>query len=155
MNEFDDVRPTTVTEILGSDHRRLDAMLAEVKRALAAGRLEWARARFGDFRRGLERHIEVEEEVLFPGIEQLPGAPGGGPIQVMRGEHEELRRLLVEVADHLVEGGGELRAAPMAALTALIFAHNGKEERVLYPEIDRAAPGAAMLEELVERLRTL
>ena len=39
-----------VTDLLGVDHRRLDAVLADMKRTLAAGDALQARARFGAFR---------------------------------------------------------------------------------------------------------
>lgn len=143
-------RADTVTELLAQDHRRLDAILADSKRCLSTGDLGRAAARFAEFREGLERHIVAEEEILFPAFESLTGIEGG-PTQVMRMEHVELRKLMREVAGSLVDAGGG-NASPLAALTARIYAHNGKEERILYPAIDRAARSAATLEDLVGRL---
>jgi hemerythrin-like domain-containing protein len=143
----------SVTEVLRLDHRRLDAILADAKRWFAAGDLPRASARFAAFRDGLERHIAVEEEVLFPCFESLTGA-AGGPTQVMRMEHGELRQLMAEVAASLARGADEERATPLAALTARIYAHNGKEERILYPAVDRAARDAGALDSLVARVRS-
>jgi len=42
---------------------------------------------------------------------------------------------------------------PLGALTARIYAHNGKEERILYPATDKAARDADALEALVQRIR--
>ena len=42
--------------------------------------------------------------------------------------------------------------AALAALTALVYAHNGKEERILYPAIDREAGEAGVLDDLARRL---
>src|SRR5262245_3272100 len=142
----------SVAQILGSDHRRLDSILADAKRRLAAGDLPHAAARFSEFREGLERHIVAEEEVLFPALEALDGAAADGPARVMRSEHAEIRRLLAEVAASLACGGDERHTTPLAALTARIYAHNGKEERVLYPAADRLARDRGMLEQLVRRL---
>ena len=104
-----------------------------------------------EFRKGLERHMDVEEEVLFPAFERLAGGSGDGPIRVMRLEHAELRRLMAQVADALARGaeGGQL--TPLAVLTARIYAHNGKEERILYPATDRVVADGAR-EALVRRL---
>ena len=105
------------------------------------------------FREGLERHIEVEEQVLFPVFEELSGAAHGGPTAVMRAEHTDLRKLMAEVAGVLEMGGAEGLTTPLAALTARIYAHNGKEERILYPMTDRLAREAGTLDDLVSRLR--
>jgi iron-sulfur cluster repair protein YtfE (RIC family) len=142
--------PASVADLLGADHGRLDFLLADVKRLLAAGEVAGAAARFAAFRDGLERHIAVEEEVLFPAFDGAAGL--AGPIHVMRVEHAEIRRLMAEVASHLADGAGGCRATPLAALTARVFAHNGKEERILYPGMDRAGLAAAVWAELLRRV---
>lgn len=143
----------SVKELLGGDHRRLDAMLADAKRGLAAGDLAGAAEHFARFRSGLERHIALEEEIVFPAFESLAGPNAAGPTQVMCREHTEIRRLLAEVSEHLARGGAPGRATPFAALTALLYAHNGKEERILYPATDEAARRSGALAALVERVR--
>jgi iron-sulfur cluster repair protein YtfE (RIC family) len=147
--------PVSVTELLSFDHRCLDAVLAEAKRCLFAGELRTAAARFASFRDGLEHHIAAEEEVLFPALEAAAGAAASGPLHVMRAEHAEILRLLEEVATGLERGTEASPAPPLASLTARLYAHNGKEERILYPMSDRViaeADGDA-LAALVARLR--
>lgn len=144
----------TVTALLGRDHRRLDGLLADSKRALAAGELPRAAALFADFRDGLERHIVAEEDLLFPAFETATGITAG-PTQVMRNEHAEIRRLLGEIAGRLAGGVEEGHATSLAALTALLYAHNGKEERILYPATDRATAEAGALPDLLARVREL
>ena len=141
----------SVTELLCRDHRRLDSILAEAKRCLVAGDLSRASARFVEFRDGLDRHIAAEEDVLFPAFEKFTG--GDGVTQVMRMEHAEIRRLMAEVASNLELGDEDRHATPLAALTARIYAHNGKEERMLYPAIERTAREADALEALLRRIR--
>jgi iron-sulfur cluster repair protein YtfE (RIC family) len=143
----------SMKEILGGDHRRLDAILADAKRGLAAGDIARAAEHFARFRSGLERHIALEEEIVFPAFEALAGPSAGGPIQVMRREHAEIQRLMAEVSEHLARGGEPGHATPFAPLTALLYAHNGKEERILYPATDEAAQRADALAALVERVR--
>ena len=142
----------SVAHLLGRDHRRLDAVLALAKQSLHAGDIARGRERFAEFRDGLERHIAAEEEVLFPAFEALAGGAGGGPTHVMRLEHAELRRLMAEIAGELERGGEAGHATPLAALTARIYAHNGKEERILYPALDRALCDAELREALWRRL---
>lgn len=142
-----------VTELLGVDHQRLDVLLADAKRLLRTEKEAEARSRFDAFREGLERHIEAEEQILFPVFEELSGGGSGGPTTVMRAEHTELRELMAEIARGLEAVPEEGLTTPLAALTALICAHNGKEERILYPMTDRLAREAGTLDTLLSRLR--
>ena len=151
LDDLNAATSRTVTEIFGRDHRRLDGLLADARRSLGAGELARAAAIFLRFREGLERHIVAEEEVLFPVFEELTGLVGG-PTAVMRAEHAEIRRYLAAVAERLESPDDADRTTPLAALTALLYAHNGKEERILYPMTDRAAKGAGRLEALVGRI---
>jgi iron-sulfur cluster repair protein YtfE (RIC family) len=146
--------PVSVTELLGFDHRCLDAVLADTKRCLHAGDLRGAAACFASFRRGLEHHIAVEEEILFPALEAAAGAAALGPLRVMRVEHADILRLLAEVTACLERGSADGPAPPLAALTARLYAHNGKEERILYPMADGALEDADARAALVARLRS-
>lgn len=126
-----------VTEALAWDHDRLDALCAQAFAERAAGRLEGARALWGEFAGGLRRHIRFEEEILFPLFEEKTGMPPeAGPTAVMRSEHRDIAALL--------EGITAAMAAPdataetlRAQLLALLGGHNDKEEMVLYPGTDR------------------
>jgi hemerythrin-like domain-containing protein len=134
----------------------LDAILAAAKQSLRSGDVAQGFARFSEFRDGLERHIAAEEEVLFPVFESFTAAGArGGPTHVMRLEHSEIRRLMAEIASELERGGENGHTTPLAALTARIYAHNGKEERILYPAMDQAARDADALEALLRRIRAL
>ena len=57
------------------------------------------------------------------------------------------------MAGTLEIGKAEGLTTPLAALTARIYAHNGKEERILYPMSDRLAREAGTLDDLLRRLR--
>src|SRR5262245_47409080 len=58
-----------VTELLMTDHARLDAILAESVRLAGAAQFEEARRSFSEFTCGLTRHIAMEETILFPVFE--------------------------------------------------------------------------------------
>jgi len=72
------------------DHRRCDALWSQVEGAVDAGADEGAAWRaFAD---AMERHFQMEEEVLFPRLEERTGMPpGAGPTAVMRAEHAQMR----------------------------------------------------------------
>src|SRR5215831_13013195 len=121
--------------LLELHHRRLDEMLVETE--LLADAEKWAEAkqRFDGFRRELEEHIRLEEEVMFPAFEACGPS---GPTAVMRAEHGAIRQLLASVAQALADERPISRAT--TDLTGQLGAHNFKEERVLYPAFERLVP---------------
>jgi iron-sulfur cluster repair protein YtfE (RIC family) len=146
--------PRHVTEYLEADHRRLDEIAAEVRNLAGSGSFPQAAVRFAEFRCGLDRHIEVEEQVLFPLFEQMTGMSGGGPTFVMRGEHVEIRRLMDDAAGALEAADRTRTHAALDGLMDILGSHNMKEERILYPMTDRAAGSEAACDDLVCRLQS-
>lgn len=146
--------PRGVSEYLQTDHRRLDSILEEVGRRLEAGASDGAGARFAEFACGLNRHIDAEEQVLFPFFEQSTGMTSG-PTMVMRSEHLEIRGLL-DRARSAIEGiSASAAREALQTLTALLEEHNAKEEGILYPMTDRVAGGEQERDELVRRMQAL
>jgi len=127
------------------DHHRCDRLLASVEGAAQGG--DWAAVgREAEvFRAALERHLQFEEEVLFPALEgRLPMA--AGPTGVMRLEHEQMRGMLEELAASVAACTADDCVGILETLHLVIQQHNAKEEGVLYPLADRVlAPEAAGL----------
>jgi len=129
----------SIMSCLQADHERLDGLMKDTRTLLGSGDAEGAAAFFKQFRKGLLRHIEIEEGLLFPAFESATGMQENGPTSVMRHEHTEIKRLLGLIED-LFEGShpdaGEFESL-RSALVALLHEHNQKEERILYPMCDR------------------
>lgn len=140
-----------VSEFLGADHQRIDALFDAAERLVGQGDFASALERFREFRVGLERHMDVEEKILFPEFERLTAVPPG-PTAVMRSEHLQLRELLGEIEEAL---RGEFTSEFIGAageLREVLGDHNMKEERVLYPMTDRSL-GAEGSDELVRSMQ--
>lgn len=144
--------PETVTEYLEADHRRLDAILPDVERLAATAAWRDAAAQFAEFASGLGRHIDVEEQILFPVFESVTGM-SAGPTQVMRIEHVEIRDAMAETTAALAREDAELLATALRRLAQALSSHNMKEEHMLYPMTDEAMHGPERRRELVQRLR--
>ena len=144
----------TVSEYLQQDHRRLDAIVSEVVRLADSGSFPEAVTRFAEFACGLNRHIDAEENVLFPTFEKMTGM-SGGPTTVMRVEHVEIRRWmgLGAAALDARDVAGVKRA--VSGLTGVLSVHNMKEEQILYPMTDQAAGGERERDDLVRRMQAL
>lgn len=127
---------TTVTSYLSWDHARLDRALAGAREHLRAERMGAARQSFDEYARGLERHMRVEEDLVFPVFEELSGL-SGGPVAVMRDEHRSIRLALAMMRDGLERDDTQGFGAGVRFLQSILPEHNAKEEHVLYPTTDR------------------
>lgn len=146
--------PRTVSEFLGGDHRRLDAIFVQTAQLALRGSFSEALARFTEFASGLSRHIAMEETVLFPAFEAKTGMTEG-PTAVMRREHAEIRRLLSTIAAALAASDGAAFDTERRRFLEVLGAHNQKEEGILYPLSDRMAGGERERDELVRRMQAV
>ena len=122
---------------LTADHRRLEACLAQ---ALARRDAVDAVA-YGEFRRGLLRHIAIEEKILLPAAHEAAGVPLEAA-QRLRLDHGAIAALLVPSPTPAV----------IATLQAILDGHNAVEEGPsgVYAACDRLLGERAR--QLVERM---
>lgn len=126
-----------LTEPLRDHHKHCDELFAAAESSVAAA--DWAQAAslFGEFAAALENHFHTEETVLFPAFETATGM-SGGPTQVMRYEHAQMRDLCAQMAEALAARSAEGFSGAAETLLILMQQHNMKEENILYPMCDRA-----------------
>lgn len=131
-----DTQPASVSEQFGSDHERLHASLARVIAILRTGALATAREQGERFRMDVEKHIDAEESVLFPLMEQAYGLAVRDRT-VMGAEHGMIRERSVALASMLRSAGANVCINAALELSELLARHSMKEERILYPMLDR------------------
>lgn len=124
------------TSPLPAHHKHCDELFADAESAVRERRWDDGKDAFDRFRAELLAHFATEEEVLFPAFETATGMTGG-PTQMMRFEHAQMRALLAEMAQSVAEGG-ERFSGVAETLLVLMQQHNLKEENILYPMCDRA-----------------
>lgn len=141
----------TISQYLTEDHEHCDALFAEAESAVA--RRDWttAVAGFRAFETDTLRHFRREEEVLFPAFEAQTGMTGG-PTDVMRQEHGQMREALAAMAGALARRDGQRFLGQSETLLMLMRQHNLKEEQVLYPMCDRAM--AEQADGLLQRMES-
>jgi hypothetical protein len=128
-------------QLMAAEHANLDRLLAQVSAQERAASIE----SYGEFRKGLLRHISIEEKILLPVAERRRG---GEPLALaarLRLDHGALAALMMLPPS----------AATLRAVRAVLDAHNPLEEapggvyeqceRVAGPELDEilARCGAA------------
>lgn len=114
------------------DHRHCDALWAAVE-AAANGRDAGAtRAAFEAFDRATRRHLDMEEDVLFPAFEDETGMTMG-PTRMMCMEHQQMRGVLARMATASAAGDFGALLDHGDTLWMLTQQHNVKEEGILYP----------------------
>jgi iron-sulfur cluster repair protein YtfE (RIC family) len=135
-----------INDFLGADHRRCDELFASAEQAAAAADWPACAAATESFRVALERHLAMEEKVLFPEFETRTGM-SGGPTAVMRGEHDQMRGLCAQMAESALRRSAEQFLGHAETLLILMQQHNLKEESVLYPMAERSlgADAAALV----------
>ena len=104
--------PSDLHAFLAQDHERLDALLGECRRAEGVDCLE----QYDEFRRGLLRHIGIEERVLFPELRKRRGVTSLE--QQLHRDHAALAALLVPPPTR----------AEIDQITAILETHNRLEE---------------------------
>ncbi|HEX8013352.1 MAG TPA: hemerythrin domain-containing protein [Casimicrobiaceae bacterium] len=127
---------TTISDFMTSGHRACDELFARAEEA--AG--DWAKTtiELDAFRRALELHLVMEEDVLFPAFEERTGMTGGGPTEAMRVEHAQMRALTDQLADAAADCDEKRYLGIADTLHVLIQQHNMKEEGMMYPMLDSA-----------------
>ena len=147
----EDSGPRTISEYLAWDHDRLDAIMEFCTRLAEENRFEEALGHMGEFKEGLFRHIEIEEQILFPAFEEKTGMRDVGPTAVMRMEHKDIKDAVNDIVKACEEKRLDEFERGKATLLGVLVEHNMKEEQILYPGTDRMLENGAR-EKLVETL---
>jgi len=122
------------SEFFSHDHHRCDELWA----AFEGASPNEAQGAWQAFEAAVRRHFAMEEEVLFPALEEATGMHGPGPTMVMRNEHVQMRGLLDEMGNAVRQGRIDDALDHGDTLLMMTQQHNVKEEGVLYPLADQA-----------------
>lgn len=127
--------------VFRKDHERLDIRLDAARLEAQRGAAGAARAEFGEFRRGIERHMAVEEALLFPAYEARHGADN--PLtSTLRKGHADLRVFFSEMDESLAQDDAEEFLALADTVGQILLHHDRKEEEELYPVVAEWLPDA-------------
>ncbi|MCX7174353.1 MAG: hemerythrin domain-containing protein [Proteobacteria bacterium] len=140
-----------ISEILPAHHKHCDELFAAAEEAAQSGDWVACGEQSGRFVHDMLAHFDAEESLLFPAFESATGM-SGGPTQIMRMEHGQMRELLVQLESALRAKDEETFAGVAETLLIMMQQHNMKEENILYPMCDQAL--GAQVERLAGELNT-
>ena len=141
-----------IGEYMINHHKECDEVFARAEEAVGAS--DWARAQadFEVFAHQMDRHFEMEENLLFPEFENKTGHRGG-PTQVMRMEHDQMRVVMHEMRAALEAKDAQQYLGLSETFLVLMQQHNYKEEGILYNMIDQVL--GDQVEKLVSQLEAV
>src|SRR5690625_4310136 len=138
--------PSSIAEALIREHHEIDAGIESfISRITAAGQEptaaevgESAAALLGSFA-ALRRHIYLEEEFIFPALDDPSVSMA---LMVMYREHGQIWRLMDQVEQNISANDAASNHAPSEILTTCqamlteLERHNAKEGPIIYPHTD-------------------
>ncbi|MGE5313124.1 MAG: hemerythrin domain-containing protein [Acidobacteriota bacterium] len=101
--------------LLEEDHRRLESLLAQTRREMEDSA---PLTMYDEFRKGLLRHISIEEKVLIPAVQRVRGAAVQSVAERLRLDHGAIAALLVPPPSPMI----------IRALFGILDKHNVIEE---------------------------
>ena len=124
-----------IGEFMINHHHQCDEMFAQAEAAVAEGDWASAQQRFEAYAQQMERHFDMEDNLLFPQFDQRTGHVGG-PTMVMKMEHNQMRVVIHEMRAAVETKDAQQYLGHSETLLVLMQQHNFKEEGVLYNMID-------------------
>lgn len=141
-----------IAAFMSERHRLCDQIFADTENLISAKDWMNGEKKFSSFCQELNGHLAMEEDILFPALDDKMGGPCG-PTEVMRSEHEQMRELLQELTEAIQTQNKDTFLGCSETLMMLIQQHNMKEERMLYPMTDKLLADEA--EDLVNQMKIL
>jgi hemerythrin-like domain-containing protein len=121
---------TIVINLLGRQHAEVLTRITRDQHRFDEPRVA---AAFLDFLASdVVTHFQLEEDILFPELAQIPRL-ADGPLRVMNAEHTAFRDLLAAASEARERGDTKRMGDDAADLAALLQAHIAKEDGVLFP----------------------
>jgi len=106
--------PGALYQYLSDDHQRLDALLTRA--AAIPGKIDMEP--YSEFRKGILRHISMEEKIVLPAISRWQGGRKAALAQRLRLDHGAIVSLLVPPPTHSI----------VLTLRSIFEVHNPREE---------------------------
>ena len=126
-----------ISDYMNRHHKHCDDAFARAEEMAGAQNWTGLERDGATFLREMERHIRLEEELLFPAFEEKTGMTSG-PTQMMRMEHDQMRGMFEQMRTAIETKDAEQYLGVAETLLILLQQHNMKEESMMYPMLDQS-----------------
>lgn len=154
-----EVPPTDVIDVLKREHKRLDALFAQVIHLTDRGRLDDAAQVMRAFVAGLRVHLDIEHGMLVAAIRTPTDAQGVNPSEALVQEHSEILHQSTLIELEFADPGSQVSTVSplLAILAGYLSKHELREELVMLPIWKQALSRApqAMQDALLARILKL
>ncbi len=141
----------TIKDFMTNMHRECDHLLTQAEDLLDKGNFEEAQKKYDAFKTETLFHFTMEEEFLFPLLEDKSGMGSQGPTNVMRMEHSQAKALFEKMDEAYKEHDTDRAFSLGESMNILLQQHNLKEEQMLYTMMNSAL--AENAEEIITKLQ--
>jgi iron-sulfur cluster repair protein YtfE (RIC family) len=117
---------------LEHEHSQYEDLLCQCQDAVESEQWGTVDRLFEQLVSSLKRHMALEEEVLYPAYETTAHAPQG-PTRALREEHDQLVRLVSDMARVIKSRGSEHVLECLVHLERQMIKHHEKEEDIFLP----------------------
>lgn len=126
----------TICDHMIHGHNRCDRYFDQLQICVGQRRWSEAGASLRLFEGSLDRHMRMEEDVLFPIVlESMRHADG--PVVMLRLEHRHIHAMLERMSDAVARLAAVDFFLHVETFTLLMQQHQLKEEGMLYPLLDK------------------
>ncbi len=138
------VAPQSILDRLSRDHQRLDRLFGLALQQINEGNITASFPYIHEFSILLQRHINVENNVLAPAFH----IPNPEPVEIMLREHDDILAQMAHIEalyTHELRDGAEIGAF-LSILSGGLAKHEYREEENLFPQWDIALNAADSME---------
>lgn len=117
---------------LHHDHKHFESVVYKCRTACDAADWETAVGLLEQLASEYKSHIRMEEGVLFPAYEALPGV-STNPTASLKQDHNQIFRLFSHITQELKDGAYDNSAQNLSLLFRTLIRHHEKEEELFLP----------------------
>jgi len=126
-----DVPVTSLTDLMVTEHARIQEMLEEVNIASYEDKMR-ALESFNRFKLNLEKHFMIEEKAIVQMLNNISGMEVNNTFRLME-EHGRIMAMMRKVEDDISQGD----YSKVTALMSLLEEHSDFENQTFYPSLDK------------------
>lgn len=126
----------SIGDYLTRHHKECDEVFVRSEESASSGDWVAVERDCSRYLKEMKRHLAMEEDLLFPAFQEKSGIMGG-PTEIMRMEHDQMRAIFEELGVAVRAKDAEQYLGLSETLLVLMQQHNMKEEGILYPMLDQ------------------